>query len=179
MASLDGRIWRWWGWDLNLALKPLLAPAYILNLSSNQKGPWRPVPMPSMSMEGPPPVPTVPEGTGHAPVWVLQLAIPRGWAGRGRWSRGFQSPELWSRAAASCKKSSSWRAPRWPPWGSRGRWRWRRGDRTPRLPAHPEQGAGQPPRRGGRWRRVVGINEVNKNRKIRDKWGGREKQKIC
>lgn len=66
--------------------------------------------------------------------WVAAAwTLPLGWAETGRWSRACQSPGLWSRAAAVCKRFSSWRAPRWPPPASTERLLSHTGSHNPKL----------------------------------------------
>lgn len=81
---------------------------------------------------------------GHlvsAAEWVAAAStLPLGWAETGRWSRGCQWPGLWSRAAAVCKRFSSWRAPRWHPPASTERSVSHTGCRSPRLVSGEEEG---------------------------------------
>lgn len=59
--------------------------------------------------------------------------LPQEWAETGRWSTGCQWPGLWSRAAAVCKRSSSWTAPRWPRPGNTRRSASHTGSHSPKL----------------------------------------------
>lgn len=75
-------------------------------------------------------------GRGGGRSWTLPLE----WAETGRWSRVCQSPGLWSRAAAVCKRFSSWRAPRWPPPASTARSVSHTGSHNPKLVSREEAG---------------------------------------
>lgn len=81
---------------------------------------------------------------GHvvsAAEWVAAAwTLPLGWAETGRWSRVCQWPGLWSRAAAVCKRFSSWRAPRWRPPASTERSVSHTGSHNPRLVSREEAG---------------------------------------
>lgn len=84
--------------------------------------------------------------------WTLGVCsrawtLPLGWAETGRWSRVCQWPGLWSRAAAVCKRFSSWRAPRWPPSASTERSVSHTGSHNPRLVSREEEGGGRGVRR--------------------------------
>lgn len=114
----------------------------------------------------------------HELKWVAAAwTLPLGWAETGRWSRACQSPGLWSRAAAVCKRFSSWRAPRWPPPASTERLLSHTGSHNPKLVSEEKEGRKVRGERGGgkkeRERYLKNrLNQINhrvkKNKKLKE-----------